>query len=266
MLGEHITLSSDGARPDGFCGLGWAKAELPYTFGVIGLNHDFIGKQPVVGKGMTSPKTCYYHQGSANTFLSSVYMLLDTQTVIVVLSNSMSPTDTPGWLGELYLEAVLGNSDKNDYVALATASAKASLQLWPGMAAKLEKDRKPGTSPRKLGDYSGKYLNSLRNSEIEIFEVDSQLRLRFQQQDLVTYPLGYYHDDTFSWLLTHDENIGVGRFPTIRASYYLITFLEQSNEPIVVNRLKWIHDDGYLPGDVFTKTMYDAPAQSTSKM
>jgi CubicO group peptidase (beta-lactamase class C family) len=266
MLSEHVRLSSDTTGPDGSYGLGWALAKLPCTLGAIGLNHDFIGKRPIVGKGMKSTRTCYYHQGCANTFLSSVHVLLDTKTVIVVLSNSMSLNDTPGWLGELYLETLLDNSDKNDYVALANASVKASLQLWPAMAADLEKERKPGTTPRGLQDYYGRYVNRLRNYEIEIFEADGQLRLRFQKQVCVTYPLVHYHYDTFSWLLTHDGNVGVGRFPITRASYYLVKFLESPDHVKLIDRLVWVHDDQYLTGDVFTIVGHEAQRKSVTNM
>lgn len=96
---------------------------------MVGLNPMYVEKMPVVGKGLAKPQLCIFHQGSLQSFVSSVHLLPDTNTAIVVLTNSMANNDTADWLGELLLEAVLDNPDKNDYIEIAKSSAKTSTEL-----------------------------------------------------------------------------------------------------------------------------------------
>ena len=103
----------------------------------IGLNHSFVGKIIVAGKGTQKRTTCCYHQGSANYFLSSVHLLPETESGVVILINSMAQNDAADWLGELYLEAILGNPDSHDYVKLAEVSAEAALACGQECAGSL---------------------------------------------------------------------------------------------------------------------------------
>ena len=76
-----------------------------------------------VGKGLAEPRLCIYYQDSILLFLSSVHLLPDTNTAIVVLTNCAVKKETANWLGQLLLEAVLDNPEKNDYLSVAKKSA-----------------------------------------------------------------------------------------------------------------------------------------------
>ena len=146
QLQSHIDLDGDTSSSERSYGLGWVRTQLPGLLGIVGLNPMYVDKMPTVGKGLGNPRTCLYHNGSLQSFLSSVHILPDTRTVIVVLTNSMANNDAADWIGELLLEAVLNNTDKNDYVAIAKASAAESVALWPRMARELEEKRIPDTA------------------------------------------------------------------------------------------------------------------------
>lgn len=253
MIQPHIRFGSESGAIDGSYGLGWVRVQLPCTLGAIGLNHDFVDRMPVVGKGMEKKLTCLYHQGSANSFLTAVYLLPETQSGVVILTNSMSKNDAADWLGELYLEVLLDNPLKNDYVRLAQNSAQASLGLWPAMVKELAENQIPNTPVRPFSDYVGKYYNVIGDYHLEIFVQDGTLNLRFQKKRHFAYKLTHYHYDKFSWLLTHDENVRTGRFPITRASFYLIEFRSSGDDPMKIDSVVWAHDDMVLTGETFYK-------------
>jgi len=71
-------------------GLGWARVQLPNTMGHIGLNGRLLGDDmPVMGKGR-SGQLVLYHQGTLPGALSVVVLIPETESVVVVLSNSLA--------------------------------------------------------------------------------------------------------------------------------------------------------------------------------
>ena len=155
---------------------------LPRSLRAIGLNPMYVSPMPLVGKGLEEPRLCIYHQGSIPGELSSAHLLPDTNTAIVVLTNSMANNDAADWIGQLLLETVLDNPDKNDYLALARDSARTSVDLWPTMKSDLEAHREPKTSHKPLRDYVGIYWNPIHNWCIEVYESEDILKVCFQQQ------------------------------------------------------------------------------------
>jgi hypothetical protein len=57
-------------------------------------------------------------------FFSSVHVIPDTDTIMVVLVNPTPKNDAPDWIGQLLVETILDCPDKNDYITLATDNAK----------------------------------------------------------------------------------------------------------------------------------------------
>lgn len=102
---------------------------------------------------------------------------------------------------------------KNDYIAIAKESAKTSVELWPKMKKDLKSRRIPNTIHKPLINYVGKYCNRIGNWCIEIFE--GGLKMCFQGNRGETYQLVDCHYDSFSWLLTRNEDVHRGRFPII---------------------------------------------------
>lgn len=251
MVAPHVRLPPGTGGLDGAYGLGWVNVQLPCTLGIIGLNHAFVDKIPVVGKGIKEPMTCYYHQGSANSFLHSVHLLPSTESGVVVLTNSMSHNDAADWIGGLYLETLLDCPEPNDFVDIALSSSKNALALWPGMRKELEDQQIPNTTARPLHDYVGLYFNDIGNYHIEISQQDGSLSVRFHKEKTISYKMTHYHYDTFSWLISHDHNAKVGRFPITRASFYLLKFDAQHS--CAIDSLIWIHDDLVLEGERFYK-------------
>ena len=252
LLSPHIPLEPGPQTSERSYGMGFVRTELPGSLGMIGLNPMYVEDMPIVGKGLKEPCLCIYHQGSIEGYLSSVHLLPDTNTAIVVLTNSMANNDAADWLGQLLLEAVLDNPYKNNYIAIARNSATTSVGLWPSMAKELEKHREPSTPIKPLAKYTGLYYNIIGNWCIDVFE-DEGLKMCFQQNREVPYRLEHYRHDSFSWLLTRNEAVLRGRFPVVCLDFYIMIFGE-ADDAENIDRLTWKHDPDVPNGETFLKS------------
>ena len=162
----------------------------------------------------------------------------------------MANNDAADWLGQLLLETVLDNPDKNDYVAIAKESAAASVASWPAMAKELETRREPNIPQQPLTNYEGKYYNIIGDWCIDVFEAESILMVCFQGQRDESYPLDHFRPHEFSWLWTRDEDVRRGRFPVVNLDFYMLTF-GAADDAGKMHQLIWRHDPDVPPGEIF---------------
>lgn len=176
----YIPLSPNDSGPGRSCAIGWVRAELPSMPGVIDLNPAYIGEMPIVGKGLEKPTLCLYHQGSNNAFLWFVQLMPESHTAIVLLTNSMANNDAADWVGQLILETVLDNPDKNDYLKLPEVSAAESKAYWVRLVQEIEQKRQPDTPLRPLDAYCGAYCNRIGTYCVDVFTDGEILKMCFQ--------------------------------------------------------------------------------------
>lgn len=62
-----------------------------------------------------------------------MHLIPEIHSGVVVLTNSITNNDAADWIGELLLETLLDNPDKNDYLNIARPSAEVLKSLWVGM-------------------------------------------------------------------------------------------------------------------------------------
>lgn len=73
--------------------LGWIRPQLPSPIGAIGLDPGLMSDgMPIVGKG-APPYFVVYHQGSLAGALATVNLLPETQSAIVVMTNTLALND-----------------------------------------------------------------------------------------------------------------------------------------------------------------------------
>lgn len=136
MVKSHIEASSLGPHPQSY-GLGWVVTELPSVLGLVGLNGRELGEDmPVVGRNVKSRTRVLYHNGNLPGAFSSVYLLPDSDTVIVVLSNSLGTTDAPYWIGQLLMESILEETDPHDFVDITRRTRDIHLTHYPQLKRK----------------------------------------------------------------------------------------------------------------------------------
>lgn len=66
------------------------------------------------------------------------------------------------------------------------------------------------------------------------------------------YELEHYHYDVFSWMLTRDEDVRLGRFPMTRPDFYLIQFKSDGKKDDI-HSLVWVNDSAVPAGEVFRR-------------
>ena len=205
----HIELES-GSRYRQTYGIGWAISELPAPLGQIGINPMLGMNMPVVGKG-SKKRLLWHHNGSLVGYFSSVHVLPESDTAIIVLTNSLANNDCADWIGQMLVETVIDNPDQNDYPKPAQQSALNYNHMWKKVHESLADQRIPNTTYRPLQEYTGKFFNKVHNFHLDIRLDDDGLELRFQGLPSEAHRLHHYHHDIFSWELTAEESIAFNR-------------------------------------------------------
>lgn len=173
----------------------------------MGINPMLVTEMPTVGKGIPEKKKVWHHNGSLVGFFSSLRLLPDTDTAIAVLTNSLANNDWADWIGQLLLETILDNPDKNDYIKLTEESVAAYKSMWTSLKADFDKDRCPAEPPRALPDYTGKYYNKIGNWFIDVSLQDDTLEFKFQGWPSQRHHLYHYRGDVCTWEMTAEESI-----------------------------------------------------------
>ncbi|MCJ1234674.1 hypothetical protein MMC14_002637 [Varicellaria rhodocarpa] len=221
-------------------GMGWVRAQLPTVLGAVGCNPGFVKNMPAAGHG--NKKLVIYHQGSMARYTSSLYLIRNTESGVIVLSNSISLNDCADWVGQTILEALIDVKKPNKYIKYAQESAAAHIAKFPSMRASLEKKRIRNTNHKKPEAYLGMYYNRIRDFCIKIRknEESQGLELAFQGLDSQVWHMEHYHFDTFLWLMTRDEAVRRGRFTYNPETLYKLEFV--TNEQGEVDSLMWAYD------------------------
>jgi hypothetical protein len=245
LLTKHIPIDPDSEYGRWY-GAGWALADLPAPLGSIRTNGMFLPAMPVVDKGKGETRI-WYHNGSLVGFFSSVHIVPEDGSIVVVPVNSIPKNDCADWLGQLLLESiVLDIQEKSDYVALATESAK----MWTTLQNAFGQPY-ADTLPRQLSEYVGRYYNKPHNWFIEVTESDGSLRFAFQGRASQAHHVHPHGSDMFIWPISEEESRHRGRWPDLDLDTYLFRFGEEGAENITL--LRWAHEPDVPEGETFNK-------------
>lgn len=270
LLTPHITLDHD-TRPGAggqWYGAGWALADLPAPLGNIGTNGMFLSSMPLVGKNSEEAQTkgeingtrIWYHNGSLVGFFSSVHILPESGTIIVVMVNSNPKNDAADWMGQLLVEEFLQCTDKNDYVSLARESAAAYENMWKDLPGRLDQAKLPGSPTKPLSEYLGRYYNKVGNFFIEVTENADGLAFSFQGLNTQQHQLHVFGEDIFSWPLSEAESRRLGRWPDLDVPTYVFHFSE--DEQGYMTKLRWEHDPDVPGGETFVRVRDDGTLEN----
>lgn len=250
LLSSKIPLKETSLHENSYA-FGWVRSQLPSPMGAIGLNGGLMPNgMPIVGKGGPSC-LIFYHQGSHPGALAAVNLLPETQSAIVVMTNTLALNDCADWVGQLVLEELIETKEKNDYLELARRSVTKSLAWQSTVEAALKKNQAHGTSPRNLDEYTGSYINSIKTMRLEVTQEDDKLFFALQGLESEKFELTHYQDDIFTWLRPRNELAGRGRFTHQGSLYYLLRFSAGDDDKI--GKLAWAHDADIPDGEIFEK-------------
>lgn len=239
--------------------MGWARTELPGPLGVIGLNGSWLPGE--VGSANGFPLVCkstpsqlvVYHQGSNPGTLHNVLLLPETQSAIVVLTNTLALNDCADWVGQLLLESFLDAGEKNDYLQITKDTVSRALAWYPSMAKELRENRN-SKIPRDPHDYVGVYWNAVGTMHIDVSCDSEHLNIAFQGLPDEVWSLRPWQGDIFTWLPESRDVIARrARFSFQSPDYYKIKF--SVSEGGLVQSLTWVHEGWNIPdGEVFFKS------------
>ncbi len=248
-------------QPGSAYGLGWCVTELPDQAGLVGVNsYESPDGMPVIGKG-TKPQRLFYHNGAMCGALSAVYILPDSDFVVVVLANSFDLYDTPDFVAQLVVEAIIATPNPVDFLPIAKKTVANALSHHPAVNAQLERERTPGTSPRPLSDYAGYYVSAEGNDYgFQVTVMDDKLRVNVQGLDEVFYDLEHYEHNVFVFYCDRDAETKRTIYPN--ASIMMHKFFFEVDRRGEAVRARWAHDFTYPSGELFQK----GSAQNTLKM
>lgn len=233
---------------------GWGRVQLPGRFGQIGLNPGLLPQgMPTIGRGTSS--LVLFHQGSLPGSLTFVGLLPETETVIVVLTNSLALNDAADWIGQLIIEEIVNvpSELRTKFIGLAEAAVTENLKWYPRVVDELEKGRKAGTSPKPLTEYVGTYWDDLHIFKVEVKLSGDKLYWLMQGLETERFELAHYHHDTFTWLRPRDELASRGRWVgnDQGATFWKVEFAV--SESAAVNKLIWVPDSELSP-IIYTKS------------
>ncbi|KAG4434299.1 hypothetical protein IFR05_010212 [Cadophora sp. M221] len=242
-------MESPTTREKSYAG-GWARSQLPGTVGDTSVNPRFVDQMPLLAQGSDS-RLAFWHQGSLVGDTSFVMLLLETESAVVVLTNSMALNDAADWIGQLLVEILLDSPTRNDYVHLATVSTKRAIEKFNELSRTMEEDGTGANQPGNLRKYTGSYVGVGGLFLIDILLVEGSLEMRLQGRKSQAFRLRHQHDDVFSWFLPFDEQIKRGLFIEYKPEHYLIRF--QSEDQTGFRSLNWAHDGDVEEGDDFRR-------------
>lgn len=251
-LSAPLQIMKNSALHEKSYAAGWARSQLPNTVGDIGVNPDLVEAMPVLGKGVPS-RLALWHQGSLVGATSFVMLFPETQSAVLVLTNTMTKNDAADWIGQLLVETLLQNSTSYDFVSLAAMSADRASKKYEELQRKIESGRTEDGPQRKLHEYIGNYVGFGGVLNIKILEREGGLDILFQGRESQKFALTHHHRDTFTWFMTWDEQIKRARFISYQPSLYSVDFLSRWESSEGITALRWVHDGAMADGDIFIK-------------
>ena len=226
-LTSATTIMNPENLADGVYCLGWVRQSTPAKLGPISLNRR--SRSPLVGASTPSVQIIS-HQGDVIGYTGSLYLLPDTDSAVVTLTNGIGFTDAADWVAQDLIQSICGLAPSVDFVAEAQAATQGFLSRFEEEFRKpLEKARKHGTRPGPLKDYVGEYRLDGYDLVLQVQRVpDDALKLcmvvnRCPDQ---VHTLSHFHLDTFCLLPeSYDEALTKGYMGTFgHWEEYLVSF------------------------------------------
>ncbi|KAI1123622.1 beta-lactamase/transpeptidase-like protein [Nemania abortiva] len=203
----------DGFENDTAYTLGWFRTTMPTSaLGMLSYN-SVHRKEDIIGKESDS-RTLYGHNGISNGFVATAYLIPDSHTAVVALSNTADAGDASETASQILLQAIFDLKPQIDLLPSLEASIADRLRMHKDMVKDWREHRDvsqydEAVSEEFLGTYVGFGV-----SYIHIIHSDtslSRLAVRFADQEASQCDLEPYNKDALSFLpLDHHEKLERG--------------------------------------------------------
>ncbi|KAI1146737.1 beta-lactamase/transpeptidase-like protein [Nemania diffusa] len=141
---DRLTIANPRFQEDGDYCAGWCYHQTPGKFGLISPNPLSL--------------LVYGHQGDVPGYTCNIYIIPETKSAIVVLSNGTGLSDATDWIAQDLIQTMHSLQPSIDFVNVANkAKLKYLNQYLEHYTAPLEKHRVPSTESPRLDDFVGSY-------------------------------------------------------------------------------------------------------------
>ncbi|KAJ8130193.1 hypothetical protein O1611_g3437 [Lasiodiplodia mahajangana] len=227
------------AKLDELYSMGFAKVMTPIQFGKLGFNPSLIDTMPTIGGGPS--RQVFYHNGILTGYNNCFMIIPSLDTVIVVLTNSISQGDTADWAAQTLLQAVLDTESPVDIVPFAERASEKWRTMHASISNILNVERTPGTDEPYHRELVGIYSHPTGALYLEVYEdKNNDLMFNINGKKSQAHVLSHYHYHTFVFLPSSDERIRRGLFH-YEPYAWLLSF--EKNAQGDVDRVVWRLDD-----------------------
>jgi CubicO group peptidase (beta-lactamase class C family) len=247
ILEPHIPLNV--GSPSSYC-LGMYRTRLPATLSCASLNAPLLGnKVPLFG--LKHPGTeVFHHAGNIPGAFSSYFLLPETQSGVVCLTNSTPLFDPSDFAAQIALSVLLGEPKIESLIVLGKLATKAQMAWYQNINQYLSTKRTTVPPHYPLSFYAGTYINRARDFILIVTSTATGLHIAVQGSKKTTYDVQPLDGDSFYFPADRDLEVSRGGFPYPFPPLHVLKFWVRELSGEI--RLIW-HTDMALKPDVFRK-------------
>ncbi|KAI6090466.1 beta-lactamase/transpeptidase-like protein [Hypoxylon rubiginosum] len=236
---DRSTIANSRSAENGDYCAGWCYHRTPGKLGLISPNREL--ESPILGE--KSPSLLLYgHQGDVPGYTSSLYIIPETRSAIVILSNGTGFSDATDWIAQDLIQTMYELQPAVNFVSVAQKGYNRYISHYDrDFKTPLEEHRELRTAMPPLRDLVGTYIMK----KLDIVRLDvtidpanpTRLQMIINEQQDQAWKLWHYHYDVFCQLPDGpDECLARGLDRTSWTSF-LINFERDADEK--VHQLRW---------------------------
>lgn len=203
-LFDRSTMANPKSAQDGDYCSGWCYHQIPSKLGLISPNRDL--ESPLLGTQSNSI-VVYGHQGDVPGYTCSLYMIPDTQSALVILSNGTGHSDATDWAAQDLIQAIYRLQPIADFVQIATHSAELFLSYYKlNFLVPLQQHRKLDTPRPSTDSLVGEYMMKNLSAATLTFKAlpesaaSETMVMRINRCEDQEYAVWHYHHDVWCYL------------------------------------------------------------------
>lgn len=151
--------------------MSFARVITPAQFGKMGFSPSLIDAVPMIDTG-SKPEQVFYHSGAGAAHNHCFMLIPGSQSVIVVLTNSVSQRGTADWVAQSLLQVILNEKHPLDLKPFSKRAAAKWIVAHQGIMEALEKGRKPDSAEPMHESLQDRYWHTTRAFYLEILQED----------------------------------------------------------------------------------------------
>ncbi|KAF5626147.1 beta-lactamase transpeptidase [Fusarium sp. NRRL 52700] len=230
-------------------GMGWARTQLLNQISEITGNSGLLETYPMIGDLSNGP-LLLHHAGSNIGCSSTVYLMPELGTGIIVHGNSLDHCDATDWTAQILTQAFLSDKVDRPFSQFFTAVALQGRSAMERVQTILDSERQPTEPPGPLTKYKGCFWYNSNQFCISILlENHGDLTMSLQNRDDEKYILRHYEQYTFVFNESFDRIIERGQWCR-PYWFYKTQFILEDQEVVAI---RWRIDDTQGDGELFRK-------------